>query len=93
MQCQTDTPPVFVVTVNTVNKESTAMNLYPAELTRAFDEVARAYATATAILVKHGPGPEYDAAADYAEAQDAALEALTDAYNALHPTPLSIPVW
>ena len=69
------------------------MNLYPAELRRAFDEVGRAYDRSIDVLKQYGPGPEYNAAADYAEGVDDAYTALADAYTAANPKPITIPAW
>ncbi len=63
------------------------------ELNHLFQRVDNAHGAANLVLIAKGPGPEYDAAADAAEALEAALCEACDEYNAANPQPLSIPVW
>ena len=58
-----------------------------------FCAVEAAHRTATGILVTHGPGVAYDAAADAAEALEANFEIACETYTAENPTQLSVMAW
>lgn len=63
------------------------------ELHALFAAVAAAHNAATRVLISAGPGPDYEAAADAADALEATLEVACDAYNVANPAPLSIPAY